>query len=79
MLRRPAAQRKFTTPDSDTYIGEWVAYLNQMHLIVGRFGAGDMQTVDLDHGHIEELRPGLRPWKWCTGSHLILAFGPASE
>lgn len=56
VLGRPATHRTFTTPDSDTYIGESVAYMNQMHLIVGRIGAGNMQTVDLDHGHIEELR-----------------------
>lgn len=56
VLHRPPALRTFTSPDGDTYIGESVAYSNQMHLIVGRIAAGNMQTVDLDHGHIEELR-----------------------
>lgn len=56
MLHKPPTLRTFTSPDGDVYIGESVAYLNQMHLIVGRIAAGNMQTVDLDHGHIEELR-----------------------
>ncbi|WP_215456377.1 hypothetical protein [Streptomyces sp. ATCC 21386] len=56
LMHRQPALRTFTSPDGDTYIGESVAYSNQMHLIVGRIGAGNMQTVDLDHGHIEELR-----------------------
>jgi hypothetical protein len=56
MQLRPASERTFATTEGDTYVGEAVAYSNSMHLIVGSIAAGFMQTVDLDHGHIEEMR-----------------------
>jgi hypothetical protein len=56
MQLAPASERTFTTTDGDTFVGEPVAYSNNLHLIVGSISAGNIQTVDLDHGHIEEMR-----------------------
>ncbi|MFE5089438.1 hypothetical protein ACFRCI_03365 [Streptomyces sp. NPDC056638] len=56
MSFKPAAQRTFTTPDRDRFIGETVFAADMMHLLVGRIGSGNHQTVDLDQGHIEDLR-----------------------
>ncbi|WP_344624986.1 hypothetical protein [Kitasatospora arboriphila] len=52
---KPAARRTFTT-DEDRFIGEVVTGEGREHLLIGRIGSGDHQTVDLDHGHIEDLR-----------------------
>ncbi|MDT0469654.1 hypothetical protein [Streptomyces gibsoniae] len=56
MSTKPSTQRTFITPDEDRFIGEAVFSSDAMHLIVGRIGSGELQTVDLDHGHIEDLR-----------------------
>ncbi|RKE19986.1 hypothetical protein BX266_3320 [Streptomyces sp. TLI_171] len=52
---RPAGRRTFAT-DEDHFIGEVVSGGGRDHLLIGRLGGGDHQTVDLDHGHIEDLR-----------------------
>jgi hypothetical protein len=56
MQRQPPSLRTYESPAGDTFIGEVVSYSGVLHLVVGRIGAGFMQTVDLDHGHIEDLR-----------------------
>jgi hypothetical protein len=53
---KPWGQRLFITPDGDQFIGEAKFYSDAMHLLVGRVGSGELQTVDFDHGHIEDLR-----------------------
>lgn len=52
---KPAAHRTYATED-DQFIGEVVSGEDREHLLIGRIGSGDHQTVDLDHGHIEDLR-----------------------
>lgn len=56
MSAKPYEERRFVTPDGDRYIGEAVFFSDAMHLLVGRIGSGEMQTVDLNDGHIEDLR-----------------------
>ncbi|MEU7345702.1 hypothetical protein ABZ778_17585 [Streptomyces bacillaris] len=56
MSAKSYEERRFVTPDGDRYIGEAVFSSDAMHLIVGRIGSGELQTVDLVHGHIEDLR-----------------------
>ncbi|MGW3557788.1 hypothetical protein ACWDNT_10535 [Streptomyces sp. NPDC000963] len=53
---KPGNERTFTTPEGERFIGEAVFAADSLHLIVGRIGAGYHQTVDLDQGHIEDLR-----------------------
>lgn len=56
MSAKPYEERRLVTPDGDRYIGEAVFASDAMHLIVGRIGSGELQTVDLVHGHIEDLQ-----------------------
>jgi hypothetical protein len=53
--RTPAADR-ISTHRSDSFIGQAVRAEGRLHLLVGRIGASELQTVDLDHGHIEDIR-----------------------
>ncbi|WP_329394303.1 hypothetical protein OHA45_12150 [Streptomyces lydicus] len=53
--RTPAAER-ICTHRSDSFIGQAVRYGDRLHLLVGRIGTSELQTVDLDHGHIEDIR-----------------------
>lgn len=51
----PAAER-ICTHRGDSFIGQAVRTDGLLHLLVGRIGASELQTVDLDHGHIEDIR-----------------------
>jgi hypothetical protein len=53
--RTPAAER-ICTHRSDSFIGQAVRHDGRLHLLVGRIGTSELQTVDLDHGHIEDIR-----------------------
>jgi hypothetical protein len=53
--RTPAAER-ICTHRSDSFIGQAVRHDGSLHLLVGRIGTSELQTVDLDHGYIEDIR-----------------------
>lgn len=53
--RTPVAER-ICTHRSDSFIGQAVRSDGHLHLLVGRIGTSELQTVDLDHGHIEDIR-----------------------
>ncbi|MFD3334099.1 hypothetical protein ACFWV1_15840 [Streptomyces sp. NPDC058700] len=47
---------RICTHRSESLIGQAVRSSGSLHLLVGRIGTSELQTVDLDHGHIEDIR-----------------------
>lgn len=55
-LERTPPRERICTHRSDSFIGQAVRSDGRLHLLVGRIGTSELQTVDLDHGHIEDIR-----------------------
>ncbi|MEW5542114.1 hypothetical protein AB1339_31250 [Streptomyces cyaneofuscatus] len=55
-LERTPAPERICSHRSDSFIGQAVRSGGLLHLLVGRIGTSELQTVDLDHGHIEDIR-----------------------
>ncbi|MFF5443469.1 hypothetical protein [Streptomyces sp. NPDC012888] len=55
LQQKPVEERIFTHTQN-SYIGQTVSAGGRLNLLVGRVGTKDLQTVDLDLGHIEEIR-----------------------
>jgi hypothetical protein len=51
-----SAEERIFASDTGSYIGQVVTVGGQKHLLVGKIGPGNLETVDLDLGNIEELQ-----------------------
>ncbi|MCA6094035.1 hypothetical protein LE181_17945 [Streptomyces sp. SCA3-4] len=55
-LQEKPFEDRMSTCNQDTFIGQAVPSDGRLHLLSGRIGTRELQTVDLDHGYIEDLR-----------------------